>query len=499
MITNLKKNYFMKLGSNFFSLIANTVIMLIVPKALGPIGYGSFNFLTDLFNNFIIFFNLSTNMAFYTKVSKNPGDYKLIKYYSIFIIFTFIFTFLFLIIALLFFKELFFPSQKKIYILMAFIYSILFFLLNHLRGLNDAQGLTFITERWIVFQKFLTVLIILFLSFRNLLDLKSFFITHYISIIFLLITWLIIRRTKSPPQATDNGKSFKSYFNFFQKYSKPLFYYNILGIICVILDRYLLQLYGGGYEQGYYSIALRFSVFILMFTSAMTPLFTRELSIYHKEKDNEGKNKLFELYLRLFYIITSTLSLFLMFNGKLLLSMFGGEVYMEGLNTFYIMCLYPIHQTYGQLNASLFYASENTATYSKIGISFMLLGVLTTFFLLNPDIKIFDINQSLGLAIKIVVINIFSVNTLLWINTKILRISFIKLLSHQIFIFLILIVINLFLGSIISLFSLNEYVRFILYFLLYISIIIYIVFNFPSLIKVEKVEIKNFLKSLTKL
>ena len=48
MITNLKKNYFMKLGSNFFSLIANTVIMLIVPKALGPIGYGSFNFLTDL-------------------------------------------------------------------------------------------------------------------------------------------------------------------------------------------------------------------------------------------------------------------------------------------------------------------------------------------------------------------------------------------------------------------------------------------------------------------
>jgi hypothetical protein len=95
------------------------------------------------------------------------------------------------------------------------------------------------------------------------------------------------------------------------------------------------------------------------------------------------------------------------------------------------MSLYPIHQTYGQLNSAVYFASGRTRLYRNIGLSMTLFGLLVTYLFLAPKEQ-WGLNLgSMGLALKMVLITIIGQNILLWFNTKLLKISFIKLLGHQ--------------------------------------------------------------------
>ena len=48
------------------------------------------------------------------------------------------------------------------------------------------------------------------------------------------------------------------------------------------------------------------------------------------------------------------------------------------------MLLYPIHQSIGQINGTMFYATEKTRSYVIGNIIFMIFSVLTTIIVLAP-------------------------------------------------------------------------------------------------------------------
>ncbi|MBA7536401.1 hypothetical protein ES705_28665 [subsurface metagenome] len=63
----------------------------------------------------------------------------------------------------------------------------------------------------------------------------------------------------------------------------------------------------------------------------------------------------------------------------------------------------------------------------------MLIGLPVTFLLLAPE-KLFGLGLgSVGLALKMVVLQFIGVNIQLWFNAKCLKFSFIKLFSHQLY------------------------------------------------------------------
>ena len=93
-----------------------------------------------------------------------------------------------------------------------------------------------------------------------------------------------------------------------------------------------------------------------------------------------------------------------------------GAAYVSGAATLMIMFFYPLHQSMGQIGGTMAYATGRVAGYVKIGMTFMVMSIVFTYFALaSVDLPFPGLGLgSLGLAGKMVVMQILSVNILAW-------------------------------------------------------------------------------------
>jgi hypothetical protein len=113
--------------------------------------------------------------------------------------------------------------------------------------------------------------------------------------------------------------------------------------------------------------------------------------------------------------------------------LFGGAGFSGATLAIMIMGYYPIHQTYGQLTGSILLAAGKTKLYRNIGILFLILGLPLSYFLIAPS-NAFGLNYgSVGLAIKMILMQLIAVNVLLYFSAKLINISFSRYFIHQVF------------------------------------------------------------------
>ena len=144
---SLAKRYKFKLFSNMISLLAGGIVTYFIPKALGPAMYGNFNFITSFFSSLLSFFQFGTSNAFYTKLSKNQKDNKLIRFYFGFILITFLLCFLVVqTIYLLDKNSIVWPEINIKLVYAGLLFSILTFIVATVKNINDAIGITSFSE-----------------------------------------------------------------------------------------------------------------------------------------------------------------------------------------------------------------------------------------------------------------------------------------------------------------------------------------------------------------
>jgi hypothetical protein len=141
---------------------------------------------------------------------------------------------------------------------------------------------------------------------------------------------------------------------------------------------------------------------------------------------------MYRRYLPIMYTITAYLSCFVAVQYDKVALIFGGSEYKNAGMAIMIMAFYPIHQTYGQLTSTVYYATGQTKLYRNIGIICMVSGLPLIYFLLAPRINFGLDYGAMGLAIKYVLMNFIMVNIWLYFNTRFLKLSFWKFLLHQI-------------------------------------------------------------------
>lgn len=224
----------------------------------------------------------------------------------------------------------------------------------------------------------------------------------------------------------------RAYAKEFYQYSHPLFVLAIVGLFTASLDRWLLQVFSGSVQQGFYGLSYQIGAVCFLFTSAMTPLITREFSIAYAKLDLKQMAYLFRRYIPLLYGITAFLSCFLAMQAENVAYIFGGEKFLDASLAIAIMALYPIHQTYGQLSASVFFATSQTGLHRNISIIFAIIGLPITYFLIAPVSMMGFNTGSTGLAVKMVLIQFVAVNVQLYFNSRFLKLSFWKYFAHQI-------------------------------------------------------------------
>lgn len=500
---SLGKRYAAKAGTNLVNAGLGLVTMSLVMRSLGPMAYGNFNFLTEFFNRVVGFLNMGTSHGFFTKVSQRPEEQKIIRFYASFLV-------LLLGIVIVFTSAVFlsgqesrlWPGQQPLFVYFALLFAFLTFVMQIVRKTNDAYGLTARTEKYLVLQKVVGLAIIVALFWVGALNLFTFFLHHFIILAFIIVVWIFFlhRQEVKPftkvhkPTRPENKKYIKEFYT----YSNPLFVYGLFGLISGIGDRWLLQTFAGSEQQGFYSLAYKVGALIFLFSGSMTPLFTREFSIAWKEKDYPRMRHLFRKLIPLFFFIASVLAVFVAIHGEQIGILLGGENYRHAGLSLSIMAFYPIHQTFGQLSGSVFFATGRTKLFRNIGVTMMIAGLVMTYFLLAPGAYGgFDLGAN-GLAVKMIIIQLIGVNIQLVFNTKLLQLSYLKFFLHQILVISSLSMLSY--GSSVLLryvFS-SELLHIFASGVVYISLVALLVFTFPQLISHKRSDLVKYAQQLLK-
>jgi len=432
---SLKKRYAFKLLNNVVANVFGLASFSLIPRSLGPAAYGNFSFLSAFFNQTVGFLDGGTSTAFFTKLSQNPQDKGLVRFYGGYIALV---TLLIAgIVGLAYETRLshwLWPGQRSRYVAMGAAYGLLAWISMVMNNMMDAQGLTVPGETAKIAQEFFSLVLLLSLYAMALLNLTTYFAYIYVTTLFLLGLWaraLQKAHIEWFPALRLRWKNIRRYGAEFYAYSMPLLTYSIVCLLIGLLDRWILQRFAGSVQQGYFGLSVQIGSACFLFATSMTPLLMKEFSGAFASQDHESMRSLFMKYIPLIYSVTAFFSVFCAVNADKLCSLFAGAQYEGAVLPVAIMSLYPIHQTYGQLSSTLLFATGQTRLYRNLGTIVMLLGLPLTYLLLAPR-SVGGLNGgALGLAIKTVALQFLGVNLQLWYNAKYLGVSFFRLLRHQ--------------------------------------------------------------------
>ena len=434
---NLRKDYFFKIITNIFRIPISFLLQSIFPRILGPIQYGNFEFLNDSFTRILTFLESGNTLAFYTRLSSNKSDYKLIKFYKIIVLLTILIIFLILFIICYFnFNIYLWPNQTITTLILVTILVILVYISNILIRILDSFLLTISIEKLKVIHIAITFLIFVFFYFwTNSININYFILIQICLQIFLILGSIYIINNNYNSvvfiKETLTSLNIKFYIQYFYKYSSPLFIFSVFALIFGFGDRWLLQKFGGSIQQAYFSLAQKTGAFIFIFTSAVIPLYIRENSKHFYNSDHFKMAESYIKNIKLFMFLTIFLSTIISFNSKYILLLIGGDSFSDANNLFILMSFYPIHQTLGQLNGVLYYSTNRTKIFTKVGLFSLPLGFLFSFILIAPY-KYYGFNLgSIGLAIQMLIIQFVNQNILLFKNCQYLKISFLNLFLNQ--------------------------------------------------------------------
>jgi O-antigen/teichoic acid export membrane protein len=482
-----------KLFSSVISGITGIIIVALVPKAIGPVAFGQFVYLQQFFMNVINFLDASSSIAFFTKLSANPERKVLITFYSVYSFFIF----LILIFCFLFFEFLglnyyILPEIQNTYIFYGIFFSFFTWLTQIFIKIADAYVLTVSVEFIKVVHKVLSLflLILLISEFSLNLDVYFYFQLFILNIFIIALIVLFVRKRIFCLNVFRlNFLRLKEVAAEFISYCAPLLLYSVVALVVGLFDIWLLQKNSGSVQTGYYGLSYSLAAMCFIFTGAMTPIITREFSKSFEKRDLAAMAELFKRYIPMLYSIAAYFSVFIAFQSDNVLAIFTDDQFQEAYLVLVVMALYPIHQTYGQLSGSVFYATGQTKRYRNVGLFGMAVGLILTLFF----VYIFELG-AMGLALKMVITQFIAVNIQLFFNTKFLDLNMVYFIKHQIFAVALFCCAALLPSMFVDISS--PTIDFLVSGVIYTLIVVLILFIFPSLFSVSRSELKDAIKKM---
>ncbi len=429
----LNQRYFYKIGSNLVTIFVGLFTSAIVPRALGVSSYGDFSYANNIITQLLTFLDMKASTCFYVKLSQRKSDSGIITFYAIYTVAVFLLlTAIIAVMTISSSRQFLFENIDPRIVWLSLGFVAVKWLADIFIKTSDAYGTTMAVERIKMANYILSLILLLLMYYFNVIDITTFYAHQIVTFTFFVIVVYRFFKNKSvvlkvmPIDLTGVKKYAKEFYT----YSFPLALYLTSSLITEVFDRYILQHFGGSYQQGLYGFSFAISSMVVFFVTAMVPLFTRELSIAFSNNNSGHAASLYRTYVPVLYVVSAYFCCFLFVNAETVLMIFGGVQYSESLFTLQIMFLYPLISTYSNLNGSVVYAKSGNVLFRNIAFVVHPLGMIVAYLLISGDF--FNLG-AMGLAIKVVAVELVSVTIIMFFIAKHLGINLVKYFAHMVF------------------------------------------------------------------
>jgi O-antigen/teichoic acid export membrane protein len=432
---SLRRRYVSRLGGSVVGLPLTFLTQSIAPRLLGPALYGDFNFLTAFFMQVVAFCDSGLSSAFYSKFSQRTNEPGLLRFFwgvtatlSVLVVGGVVFVF---VVGA---DRRLWPGQQAPMVWLAMGWGLLTWYGMVINKVTDAYGLTVPSELVRLLQKALGLTLITGIFLTGHVGLAGYFAYQYVVLAALCAGWWVVVRRGGRvlvPAEPLTPHQRAAYRTEFVVYASPLVAFQLLGLVTGVADRWLLQTFAGSVQQGFFGLSYQVGAMCFLVSGAMVPLFWREIAREHHNNNLDGMRHMFRRHVPLLYIAAAFLSVFVALQAEKVSLIVGGPSFQAAALPIAIMALYPIHQTYGQLNAAFLFATGHTREYRNVGFAGSTFQIAIAYWLIAPR-EWWGLGLgALGLALAMVVAQFVSVNLQLRFITRYLGISHTWLLVHQ--------------------------------------------------------------------
>jgi O-antigen/teichoic acid export membrane protein len=404
----------------FFSVMANglraAVSMLtgiMIARGLNPHGYGELTYLLGSFVAIRALLDLGTSNAFFTFISRKARDR---RFYALY------FGWLALQLALsLALVAAIFPQSMLdriwlgqpraaivLALLAAFMQQQVWLTVTQI---GEAARLTIRVQSLgfaIALAHFTVVLLLTHWSLLNVQWVLVAIIAE-VAVAAVIATRLLRLPMATEPVRQTTVETLRDYWRFCQ----PLMLVALVAFCYDFADKWLLQKFGGAGQQGYYQIAAQLAAVSLLATTSILSIFWKEVAEANAREDAARLQLLYTRVNRGLLMLGAAVSGLLIPWSEQLVVVLLGERYRDSWPIFALMLLFPIHQSTGQVNATMFMACARTQTYMMVSVAGQLVSLPVTFIMLAPAHGYALPGLALGgfgLALKMVVMNILLTN-----------------------------------------------------------------------------------------
>jgi O-antigen/teichoic acid export membrane protein len=438
-MSSLQTRYAAKLCSNIVGLLAGLVVVLVVPRALGPASYGTAEFLLAFFTSAIGILDVGTSNGYYAWLSRRPQDAGLVRGYLIFAVGAGVAVFTFVLLAFAAAKpaQWLWPQVLPSSVLAGCLAAWLIWMQQLAQKTIDARALTTTGELWILLCRSAGAVVLVVAAIGQALTFRTYL--TYLMALPLITTLLLARALRR--EEMIGGKMWSAVRNAvpdwrgllrdFRPYVVPMLLLAVFSASSTLADRWMLQHFGGAVQQGLYSLGNRIVALCFVFTGAMAQLLTREFAMAWERGEKETIGQVFSRYVPPLYAISTAIAVFVAWHAGEIVGLFGGHSFADGASAMVILAFYPMHQTLGQLSSAVYYGTATMRLYARIQIGGIVLGLPMLWLLVTPhNLGGLDLG-SVGLALKMVLSQMVSVNVLLYFIARNYGINFGKELRFQ--------------------------------------------------------------------
>lgn len=402
------------LAANVTKAIISFATGILIARGLGPEEYGVFSFLLASLTALRYLLDMGTSNAFFSFISKKNRSRSFFYYYFSWVFTQFIISILFIaFIAPDDWVQRIWEGESRERVIIAFVAVFLQHQVWNMVGqIGESQRFTVRVQ---VINIAISIMHLIMVICLFWLDVITVEFIYYIIIIEILVATVVAKLTL-PIEYTHEQVEPKTLFNEYWVYCLPLIPFGFLAMIMGFFDVWLLQHYGGAVEQAYYSVAKQFSSISLIATSSILRILWKEIAEANEQGNSDRMQSLYEKTNHILFMFGVVISCFLIpWTNEIILFTLG-DSYSSGAFVMGLMFLYPIHQSLGQVNATMFLALELTRPYVVISMFSGIFSLLVVYFLLAPnDAAVPGLGlASIGLAFKMVVIQFVSVNFAIW-------------------------------------------------------------------------------------